>query len=96
MTRRALNEAGQGPAPRQEAKAKQVNGRAVPTNSLPLFRVLSDETRERVRRDFPGWDLYALQSEFDAWIAAGEGREPKDYQRAFYGFMRRHHGRHHS
>jgi plasmid replication initiation protein len=96
MTRRALNEAGQRPAPPQETNPKRANGRAAPAKSLPLFHVLSDETREWVRRDFPGWDLYALQSEFDAWIAAGEGREPKDYQRAFYGFMRRHHGRHHS
>lgn len=98
MTRRVVDGAGQGARPRSEAKAKpkQTPGRPAPAKSMPLFHVLSDETREAVRRDFPGWDLQALQNDFDSWIAGGEGREPKDYQRAFYGFMRRHHGHHHS
>ena len=54
---------------------------------------ITDETRESIRRDFPGWDLYVLQTEFDAWIA--DNRAPDDYQAAFYGFVRQHHARHH-
>jgi plasmid replication initiation protein len=62
--------------------------------SMPLFNVVADETRERIRQDFPGWDLYALQAEFDAWIADNRDRQPGDYQAAFYGFVRQHHTRH--
>ena len=57
---------------------------------LPLFPVhLADGTISRVRRDFPGWDVYALKAEFDAWIADSDDRRPNDYQAAFYGFVRR-------
>ena len=60
---------------------------------LPLGRHLTDETLELIRQKFPGWDVYALQSEFDAWISSSpEDREPRDYQRAFYGFVRRRSG----
>jgi plasmid replication initiation protein len=59
---------------------------------VPLFSAhLSDETISRVRRDFPGWDVYALKAEFDAWLAEGNDRRPDNYQAAFYGFVKRHH-----
>ena len=63
--------------------------------SLPLFgqRALSEATIERIRHDFPGWDIYALQAEFDAWLADSSGRSPRDYEAAFYGFVRQHHAR---
>ena len=63
--------------------------------SLPLFgqRALSGATIERIRHDFPGWDIYALQAEFDAWLADAPRRNPKDYEAAFYGFVRQHHAR---
>ena len=58
--------------------------------ALPLGQHLTDETLDLVRRKFPGWDVYALKGEFDTWIAAApKTREPKDYQKAFYGFARR-------
>jgi hypothetical protein len=62
--------------------------------SLSLFNTLADETLERVRRDFPGWDIYAVKAEFDAWLDEDSERQPDDYQTAFYGFMRRHHAKH--
>lgn len=64
---------------------------------LPLFghRALSDKTIDRIRHDFPGWDIYRLQAEFDIWLADREGRAPKDYEAAFYGFVRQHHARNH-
>ncbi len=55
---------------------------------LPLFGQLTDTTLARVRKDFPGWDVYALQNEFDDWIAEHPNRRPSDYQPAFYGFVR--------
>lgn len=62
---------------------------------LPLFRdrTLTDETIARVRRDFPGWDIYALKADFDAWIEGRDGRDPRDYQAAFYGFAKQFHER---
>jgi plasmid replication initiation protein len=64
---------------------------------LPLFsqRALSATLIERIRHDFPGWDIYALQGEFDAWLKDAPGRAPKDYEAAFYGFVRQHHARNH-
>jgi hypothetical protein len=61
---------------------------------LPLFRNrLEERTIERVRADFPGWDIYALKADFDAWLAEDSARTPENYQAAFYGYVRRLHGR---
>ena len=57
---------------------------------------LSEAVIERIRRDFPGWDIYALQSEFDGWIADDPSRAPRDYGKAFYGFVRRRHAQAHA
>ena len=68
-----------------------------PLTPLPLLRrilrMLKDDTLERIRSDFPGWDVYALKADFDSWIDADPTREPKDYEAAFYGFVRQHHYR---
>ncbi|ACS44112.1 replication initiator protein A [Methylorubrum extorquens] len=75
--------------PRRSAKAS----RSSPPEQgrfEPMFRFLTDETINAVRRDFPGWDVHALKAEFDIWIDGGENRQPQDYQAAFYGFVKRH------
>jgi hypothetical protein len=46
-----------------------------------------------VRRDFPGWDIYALKADFDSWLDQDAAREPQDYEAAFYGFVKQHHSR---
>jgi plasmid replication initiation protein len=61
--------------------------------TLPLFDGLADATIARVRGDFPGWDIYALKADFDAWIGTDSTRQPGDYQAAFYGYVRRRHER---
>ena len=59
--------------------------------ALPLFaHTLSDEVLERIRKDFPGWDVYALKNEYDRWLDADAQRAPKSYEAAFYGFVRSH------
>lgn len=58
------------------------------------FTFLDDDTLKAVRRDFPGWDVHALKAEFDTWVAGGTERAPRDYQKAFYGFVKQHHARH--
>ncbi|MGA2451439.1 MAG: hypothetical protein ABTD50_22510, partial [Polyangiaceae bacterium] len=70
---------------------------AVPTQALPLLnpiiRTLSERTILQIRNEFPGWDIYAMQAEFDEWLDADATREPKNYEAAFYGFVRQHHQR---
>lgn len=65
------------------------NEQAMPLLPLPIH--LTNETIERIRCDFPGWDIYALKADFDSWIAGDDRRRPKDYQAAFYGFVKRYH-----
>ncbi|MFW6027671.1 MAG: replication initiator protein A [bacterium] len=55
---------------------------------------LGEDTIARIRRDFPGWDVYALKAEFDTWLCDRGAPPPENYQAAFYGFVRRHHERH--
>lgn len=50
---------------------------------------LDDAALARLRTDFPGWDIYALKADFDAWLAE-KGQAPDNYAGAFYGFVRRH------
>ena len=55
---------------------------------------MTDETIERLRRECPGWDLYALHAEFERWVRADQDRTPADWQRAFIGWVKRHHAKH--
>jgi hypothetical protein len=71
--------------------SKTGTGQGGLTSSIgtPAAPLLSDRTIALVRRDFPGLDVYAIQSDYDAWIAnGGSGRIPDDYQKGFYGFAR--------
>ncbi len=95
MSRRAADTPGKGtPLPPKVALTHMPAARSGRPPSLSLFNTLADETLERVRRDFPGWDIYAVKAEFDAWLDEDSERQPDDYQPAFYGFMRRHHAKH--
>ncbi len=95
MSRRAADTPGKGtPLPPKVALTHMPAARSGRPPSLSLFNTLADETLERVRRDFPGWDIYAVKAEFDAWLDEDSERQPDDYQTAFYGFMRRHHAKH--
>jgi plasmid replication initiation protein len=91
MNKRMLTTPGQATSARRKTTTGPQAGPREPP-AIRLFGRLTDENRDRIRRDFPGWDLYVLQVEFDAWIA--EKGEPNDYQAAFYGFVRQHHARH--
>jgi hypothetical protein len=91
MSRRAADRQGQG-APARIKAAVPSQAQPPQPRSMTLFSPsLTDETLTRVRRDFPGWDVYALKAEFDGWLAEESGSQPADYQAAFYGFMRQHH-----
>jgi plasmid replication initiation protein len=55
---------------------------------------MTDDTMDYLRRTCPGWDLHALHAEFERWIHAAPERTPADWQRAFIGWVKRHHEKH--
>ena len=65
-----------------EAPAAQGRGRA----SSPTTPELTDLTLSLVRNNFPGLDVYALKADFDAFLCDND--PPKDYQKAFFGFVK--------
>lgn len=56
--------------------------------------IIADETIAFLREQCPGWDLYALHAEFEAWVNADPARTPASWQRAFIGWVKRHHEKH--
>lgn len=84
-----------GPCERSQAQGDSDGDRPLPLLTR-ILRDLSERTIVQVRREFPGWDVYALKAEFDQWLDADPTREPKDYGAAFYGFARQHHERNRS
>ena len=56
--------------------------------------VMTDETIGYLREKCPGWDLYALHAEFEAWVNADPARTPASWQKAFIGWVNRHHEKH--
>jgi len=55
---------------------------------------MTDETITYLRETCPGWDLYTLHADFERWVAGDAERTPADWQRAFIGFVKRHHEQH--
>jgi plasmid replication initiation protein len=55
---------------------------------------LADETIDLLRSECPGWDLHSLHADFERWVAVSPDRTPVDWQRAFVGWVRRHHEKH--
>jgi hypothetical protein len=57
------------------------------------MRALSEKTIAQIRREFPDWDVYALQGAFNEWLDGDPARAPKNYEAAFHGWVRQHHAR---
>ncbi len=55
---------------------------------------MTDDTIDHLREACPGWDLYALHADFERWVNADSNRSPADWQRAFIGWVKRHHDKH--
>ena len=55
---------------------------------------MTEATIDTLRQICPGWDLYALHAEFETWVTASPERTPADWQRAFIGWVKRHHEKH--
>lgn len=56
--------------------------------------IIADETMSYLREKCPGWDLYALHAEFESWVKADPARTPASWQKAFIGWVKRHHEKH--
>lgn len=81
---------------RQERRTIPRPGNAPEAAPAVLSRpqpTLTEQTIHLVKRDFPGWDIYAIKAEFDLWMADAGKQPPDDYQKAFYGFARQWHER---
>ncbi len=55
---------------------------------------MTDETIDHLREKCPGWDLYVLHAEFESWVSADSDRTPANWQKAFIGWVKRHHAKH--
>jgi plasmid replication initiation protein len=96
VMREAMEETQSLAAPAKRPRKRKEAAKPAAAPALPLFnRNLSDDVLSRIRKDFRGWDVYALKSEFDAWIDERPAeRTPKNYEAAFYGFVRQHDRKH--
>lgn len=56
--------------------------------------IITEETLHFLREKCPGWDLYALHAEFEGWVNAASDRTPVNWQKAFIGWVKRHHEKH--
>lgn len=54
---------------------------------------MTDETIDTLRAQYPGWDLHILHADFERWVAADPERIPANWQRAFIGWVKRHHAK---
>lgn len=52
---------------------------------------LEATTIEYLRAKCPGWDFYALHADFTGWVESDPERQPADWQKAFIGWVMRHH-----
>ena len=80
------------PRPRPAQPAEPARAHDLPLLS-PIIRTLSEQTIAQIRNECPGWDIYALQDAFNQWLDQDPARAPKNYEAAFYGWVRQHHVR---
>jgi plasmid replication initiation protein len=85
------------PTQKHKSRERPHPPEAKPASDLPLLsrisRTLSDRTIAQIRTEFPGWDVYALQADFNEWLDGDSTRVPKNYEAAFFGWVRQHHAR---
>jgi plasmid replication initiation protein len=78
--------------PHHAPQASNAQPKELPLLS-PLIRTLSEQTIAQIRNEFPRWDIYSLQAQFNEWLDADASRVPKNYEAAFHGWVRQYHAR---
>ena len=100
VRRTALEDAATAPAPEAlQAKAhslvQDMRRKVANKAQGEPAGYITEATEARLRADFPGWDYDNLHQMFREWLGGqGEEAQPRAYQSAFYGFVRRYHARH--
>ena len=89
---RAAAAARQSPSAPVDAR-KLIRSTLAGLSTAATRGIITDETAAYLRETCPGWDLYTLHAEFETWVNADAERVPADWQRAFIGWVRRHHER---
>ncbi|MFZ1476654.1 MAG: plasmid replication initiator RepA, partial [Sphingorhabdus sp.] len=51
---------------------------------------LKSETFQEARAAAPGWDVYYLETRWRTWMAEGDIDPPRDADKAFIGYCRKH------
>lgn len=82
--------AGQGAEPMVDAGAL-IRRALVGLSDAATRGFMTEDTVSLLRAECPGWDLYTLHAEFEAWTKASSDRTPANWQKAFIGWVRRHH-----
>lgn len=88
------------PAPEPAAEPDTVDARRLIRATLSGLTgaatrgFMTEDTIAHLRATCPGWDLYTLHAEFEQWVNASSDRSPVDWQKAFIGFVKRHHDKH--
>ena len=85
--------AGEGAGPLVDASAL-IRRSLVGLSDAATRGFMTDETIDLLRAECPGWDLYTLHAEFEGWTKASPDRTPANWQKAFIGWVRRHHEKH--
>lgn len=85
--------AGQGAEPLIDASAL-IRRSLVGLSDAATRGFMTEETITLLRAQCPGWDLYTLHAEFETWTKASADRTPANWQKAFIGWVRRHHEKH--
>lgn len=91
----ARTNATEAPDPSEQINASSLIRSAIAgLTSASTRGFMTDETIEHLRETCPGWDLQALHADFERWVSAAPDRTPADWQRAFIGWVKRHHDKH--
>lgn len=86
--------AGQGARAETIDARSLIRGAVAGLSDAATRGFMTDETMAHLRGECPGWDLYALHAEFETWVNASPDRTPASWQKAFIGWVRRHHEKH--
>lgn len=99
-TRKPENQESQKRIPNPDSDKNPARGQVEPKDSGFLIRGLDsgsgfridhhlrDQARASVRKFAPGWDIYNLMSEYDAWIA-DKGQRPDNPEAGFIAWVKK-------
>ena len=76
-------------APRKRPRPPKPPKASAAAPPRQLFRQLSDDVLARAKKEAKNLDVYGLKADFDCWLNDDSKRNPRDYEAAFLGFVRK-------